>query len=106
MAGLSDVISREEIIKALAEIEALMKQYHSDVALLSSQRQMLYLLALLDGIESDDSALENITLGYMAVYQLSDVLSPDMSELMTSISGRIRNYLRKHGRQLQIDQTE
>lgn len=104
MAGLIGATWRSDVQAALDGIAPLQEQYPGDTALLSANRQLVYLASLLDGIEEDDSALEEITLGYLAMYQLADVISPDLSETMCNISDRVRRYLRQQGRQLKIDQ--
>jgi len=104
MALLIDKSWKSDIQAALDQISDLQTAYPSDTALLSALRQLTYLLALIDGIEQDDAALEEITLGYLAMYQLSDIASADLAELMSEINDRVRRCLRQNGRKLKIDQ--
>ncbi len=93
---------RVELQTALDGIRSLQASYPGDVALVSAERQLTYLIAIADNVEDDDGALEQITLGYVAMYQLADILSPDMSELLCEISDRVRRFLRQQGRRLKI----
>jgi hypothetical protein len=94
---------RDKLLIALHEVTALQSKYPGDIALLSAARQLSYLIALADSVENDDTALEEITLGYIAMYQLQDVASADLAELLSEINGRVRRYLRLNGRRLKID---
>lgn len=104
MALLFGELWREEVMAALQGVAELQVSHPGDVALLSASRQLTYLLALTDGVEKDDAALEEITLGYLATYQLADIVSPDLAELLSTVNDRVRRYLRQHGRRLKIDQ--
>jgi hypothetical protein len=104
MALLIDKSWKSDVQAALNQISDLQVTHPADTALLSASRQLTYLLALIDGIEQDDAALEEITLGYLAMYQLSDIASADLAELMSEINDRVRRCLRQNGRKLKIDQ--
>ena len=105
MSGITDKRWRDDLQSALDGIHALQAVYPGDVALLSAERQLTYLVALADGVEKDDGALEDISLGYLAMIQLTDVLTPELSELLCELSDRVRRYLRQLGRKLKIDQS-
>ena len=105
MAGITDKRWRDDLQSALDGIHPLQAVHVGDVALLSAERQLTYLVALVDGVEKDDGALEEITLGYLAMVQLTDVLTPELSELLCELSDRVRRYLRQLGRKMKIDQS-
>jgi hypothetical protein len=90
------------LVLALGKVCELQGKYPSDIALLSAAKQLNYLIALADGSEEDDSALEDITLGYIRAYQIADIISPDVAELLSEINGRVGQYLRQTGRRLKI----
>lgn len=98
MAGIVGANWRAELQTAIDGIRLLQALHPGDVALVSAERQLTYLIALADNVEDNDEALEQITLGYVAIYQLADILSPDMSELLCEISDRVRRFLRQQGR--------
>lgn len=83
--------SRQQVLK-------LREKYPDEPALLSVVTQLDYLIALADGVETDDSALEDITIGYLAVYPLADVLPDDVSVALCEISQMIKQGLRSVGR--------
>lgn len=95
---------RDKVVAALAQVSELQEKYPGDIALLSASRQLSYLLALADGVENDDGALEEITLGYVAMYQLTDIASADLAELLSEINDRVRLHLKQNGRKLKMDQ--
>ncbi len=95
---------REDLQSASDGIQELQASFTGDSAILSVQRQLSYLIALADDIEQDDSALEEITLGYIAMHQLPDILPADLSELLCQLNDRVRRYLRRQGRSLKTDQ--
>ena len=105
MAGLIGKEWRDDLQSALNGIRALQTSHAGDVALLSAERQLTYLVALVDGVEEDDAALEEINLGYLAMYQLPDILAPDLAERLSEVSDRVRRHLRQLGRRLKIDQS-
>lgn len=86
------------LCRARAGVLALRDKYPSETLLLSAATQLDYLIALADGKESDDSALEEIDLGHLAAYPLADVLSYDLSVALCDIAERIRRDLRRQGR--------
>ena len=104
MAGLIDREWRDDLQSALDGIRALQTTHAGDVALLSAERQLTYLLALADEVEKDDAALEEINLGYLAMYQLTDILTADLAERLSEVNDRVRRYLRQLGRHLKVDQ--
>lgn len=96
---------REKLLRSHRFIQNLQKEYHSDQALISAETQIVYLLALADGIEEDDSRLEEIMLGYLAMYQLTDILSHDEAELLCEIADKIRRYLLRNNRVRNVDRS-
>lgn len=93
MAVLGDIFG--DVLKSsLAAIDDLRQTYPNVQALLSVRSQLHYLIALDDGIEVDDSALENLTLGYLAVYPLAGILPSDLSKSLCDISQRVKRRLR------------
>jgi hypothetical protein len=98
MALVIDKSWRDDVKVALDEISSIQREYPGDTALISASCQLTYLLALIDGIEKNDAGLEDVTLGYVAMYQLSDIISPKLAEMLSEINGRIRRRLRQDGR--------
>jgi hypothetical protein len=95
---------KRSLESAVRVLDAIQASGHGDIALLSARQQLLYLLAIAIGHEKDDSGLEDINIGYIAVYQLDGLLSSDESQLLCAICDVVRRYLRQHGRKLKIDQ--
>ncbi len=104
MAVLIGESWRDKLVEAFAGVSELQAKYPGDSALLSASQQLSYLIALADDVEKDDSALEEITLGYVVTYQLADIASADLAKLLSEINGRVRQYLRQNDRRLKIDQ--
>ena len=102
--GPTDSRWRDDLQSALDGIHTLQALHPDDVSLLSAERQLTYLVALADGVEKDDRALGRISLGYLAMIQLTDVLTPELSELLCELGDRVRRYLRQLGRTLRSDQ--
>ncbi|MCK4658558.1 MAG: hypothetical protein KAV82_03465 [Phycisphaerae bacterium] len=89
----------------LSELKKLREKHPDDRLIVSGITQLQYLLALAEGTESDDSSLEKIDIGYLAVYSLADVVSYDLSVAMCDISEGVRHILRRQGRKPNIDRT-
>lgn len=98
MALLKGERWRDDLIVALNEIVELQKQAPHVIALGSAQAQLVYLIALADGTETDDSRLEEIMIGRLAVYQLAGLISFKLSELLCNIEDKVDRYLRRRGR--------
>lgn len=88
---------------AISELEGLHVTYAGDRLILSAITQLQYLLALAEGQETNDSALEKIDIGYLAMYSLSDIISYDLSVALCDIADKVRRDLRAQGRHLNID---
>lgn len=89
---------KDDLIVALNEIIELQKQVPHVTALGSAHAQLIYLIALADGTETDDSRLEEIMIGRLAVYQLAGIISFKLSELLCDIEDKVDRYLRRRGR--------
>lgn len=88
----------EKLMQARSGVLALQARYPRDVCLTSALSQLDYLIALESGDEHDDSLLEKIDVGYLAMYQLIDILSHELSTTLCDISCKVRRDLRLKGR--------
>ena len=103
MASLVGDDWKRSLESAIRVLDEAQQSHLVDVAIVTARQQLLYLLALALGHETDDSALEDISIGYIAMYQLDGLLSSDESQLLCSISDVVRRYLKQHGRVMKID---
>jgi len=94
---------KNELQSLLTKIRELKETHGGNVALFSTERQLAYLVALADEKVASDKALEQITLGYLATYQLQDILPEGLAERLTQITDRIRKYLHQRKRRLKTD---
>jgi len=90
----------------IGELGRLHNRYPDDRLIVSAISQVQYLLALAKGTEPDDSSLEKIDIGYLAMYSLADIVSYDLSVAMCDISDKVRRDLRRQGRRLNIERQE
>ena len=104
MVGIDFQGWKPDVIAALSEIRRLHSVHPEEVALFSAAKQLEYLLALTDGVEVDDRALEEINLGSIAMYQLGSVATSELGEQLSTINEQVRRFLRMNGRRLKIDQ--
>ena len=88
----------DKLTYARKGIVSLQEQYPKDACLLSALSQLDYLIALECGDEQDDSLLEKIDVGYLAMYQLIGILSHEMSVALCDIACKVKRDLRLQGR--------
>lgn len=88
----------ETLTYARKGILMLQQAHPREVCLTSALSQLDYLIALESGDEHDDSLLEKIDLGYLAMYQLIDILSHELSTTLCDIAYKVRRDLRLKGR--------
>ena len=93
----------EKLRWARSEVLTLREKYPNESLLLSVLAQLDYLIALDDGVESDDSSLEDIDIGHLAVYQLADMLRHDVSVALCDIAQKVKRDLRRQGRKSKLD---
>ena len=89
---------------ARTEVLSLREKHPNEQLLLSASTQLEYLIALAEGAETDDSSLEEIDVGYLAMYPLSDIVSYDLSVALCDISDKIKRDFRRQGRKSKVDQ--
>ena len=89
----------EKLIQARSWVLTLRGKYPDEILLLSALTQLDYLIALECGVEHDDSGLEKIDVGYLAMYPLVDILPHDLSVTLCDIAGKVKRELRLQGRQ-------
>lgn len=88
--------ARTEVYESvLREIEELIGRFPGDIALASVRIQLQYLIHIERGEESDRSRLGEITLGRLAVYDLSNMISDDLSKALCSVADDVRRQLRR-----------
>jgi hypothetical protein len=93
------VSSRLEMCEnALRQIEESDLRFPGEPALASVATQLRYLIHLEHGEEADRSRLKELTLGRFAVYELSNIISDDLSKLLCDISDGVRRQLRREAR--------
>lgn len=94
MAFLDD--NWQNLLKSARSLtEQEYKANPSEIPLQSVLSQLDYLIALEAGVESDQSALQEINMGYLAVYPLADVISNELSTQLCDISQSVKRELRK-----------
>lgn len=103
MAAVSDKWI-DKLRWARGEVLALREKHPNEQLLLSASTQLEYLIALDEGVETDDSSLEDIDVGYLAMYPLSDIVSYDLSVALCDIADKIKRDLRRQGRKSKLDQ--
>ncbi len=79
-------------------ILALQERFPREVCFTSALSQLDYLIALESGDEHDDSLLERIDVGYLAMYQLIGILSHELSTALCDIACKVKRDLRLKGR--------
>ena len=92
----------EKLISARLGVLTLREKYPNENALISAAAQLEYLIALEQGVESDDSALERITLGYLSAYPLSDIISHELWNTLAEIDDKVKPELRRQGRKSEL----
>lgn len=91
-------MSRLEMCEeALNQIEDYARRFPDELALTSVANQLRYLIAVERGQEADRSRLTELTLGRFAVYELSNIISDDLSKLLCGISDSVRRQIRAEG---------
>ena len=79
---------------ALQEIEQFLVKFPNDPALQSTANQLSFLIEIENDRELDRSRLTEINFGRYAVYELSNLISDDLSKLLCLIDERVRVELR------------
>ena len=90
----------ETLAWAKSGLQSLQNQYPEAQDIHSAILQIEYLEDLDRGTQTDDSRLEEIILGHLAMYSLSDIISHDLSSVLCDISCKIERDLRRQGRQM------
>jgi hypothetical protein len=84
----------------LHEIEKLHGQFPDDITLASVRDPQDFLIRIQKGDETDHAKLADITLGRLAVYELSSILSDDLSKSLCSIADDLKRLLRRDRKHL------
>ena len=83
---------------ALKQIEEMDRRLPGEPALGSVANQLRYLIRLERGEETDRSKLTTLTMGRYAVYELSGIISDDLSKLLCYIAGEVRRVSKRGAR--------
>lgn len=83
---------------ALGQVEEYDLRFPGEPALASVASQLRYLISLEQGEQTDRSRLKELTLGRLAVYELSNIISDDLSKLLCDISGGVKRLLQREAR--------
>ena len=91
-------ITLAECERALRLMEEVSRAHGDEPAVDSVIAQLHYLISLQLGHEQDRSRRRELTLGRLAVDELSGIISDDLSKLLCSISDGVRRQLRAEDR--------
>jgi hypothetical protein len=97
MPSFKMTVWTEQLRTAREQISTLQTEHPEELLLTSVHRQLDYLLDVAEGT-ADDTKLETINVGRLAMYPLVDLLPDDLCNLLCEISGKVRRDLKRQGR--------
>jgi hypothetical protein len=84
--------------QALKQIEEYDHRFPGEPALISVAHQLQYIMRAERGEGADRSRLSELTMGRLAVYELSNIISDDLSKLLCTIADDVRREVRRVAR--------